>query len=512
MKTKDILKGVVDGIEGVEFLNGMQEAMASDQGGRVMLIAPTGSGKTIAFVIRLLRNVDEGVQGVKGVIVAPTRELVLQIAGVVGRIAGGLDRRTGEGNLDRRTGGAGGFVDGDLERRTGGDCRTSLTGRTFRTGGSGQLRVVALYGGHAMEDEKRSVAVTPDIVVATPGRLVDHMRRGTIDVSGVRSLVLDEFDKSLQLGFQDQMRRIVKGMRRLSLVVLTSATRMGELPEFVGCEGDFKVYDYSEREGAGPQAVRRIVGVRSAEKDKLPALVELLGRIGGCGRVIVFVNYRESAERVHERLVREGVPAGLYHGALDQQQRRIAVEKLANGTTPVLVATDLASRGLDIPGVEAVVHYHLPVDGETWTHRNGRTARQGADGMVFVILGPGEVPTGEFLGEVSDRRTGGTGEMLEGLESWEDFVRSGDFCGDSCAGLKRMGSLYINAGKREKISKGDVAGYVMKQGGLDREDVGRIMVDDHYAVVAVAADKVKGVIDRLRGVKIKGVRVKVSEV
>lgn len=501
MKTKDILKGVVDGIEGVEFLNGMQEAMASDQEGRVMLIAPTGSGKTIAFVIRLLRNVDEGAQGVKGVIVAPTRELVLQIAGVVGRIAGGLDRRTG---------GTGGSC------QTSRTCQTSQTGPTFRTGrtgrtGQGQLRVVALYGGHAMEDEKRSVAVTPDIVVATPGRLVDHMRRGTIDVSGVRSLVLDEFDKSLQLGFQDQMRRIVKGMRRLSLVVLTSATRMGELPEFVGSEGDFKVYDYSEREGAGPQAVRRIVGVRSAEKDKLPALVELLGRIGGCGRVIVFVNYRESAERVHERLVREGVPAGLYHGALDQQQRRIAVEKLANGTTPVLVATDLASRGLDIPGVEAVVHYHLPVDGETWTHRNGRTARQGADGMVFVILGPGEVPTGESLGDLDGRTVVG-GEMLEGMESWEDFVRSGDFCGDSCAGLKRMGSLYINAGKREKISKGDVAGYVMKQGGLDREDVGRIMVDDHYAVVAVAADKVKGVIDRLRGVKIKGVRVKVSEV
>lgn len=499
MKTKDILKGVVDGIEGVEFLNGMQEAMASDQGGRVMLIAPTGSGKTIAFVIRLLRNVDEGVQGVKGVIVAPTRELVLQIAGVVGRIAGGLDRRTGGSCQTSRT------------SRT---CRTGRTGQTEgagRTGGSGQLRVVALYGGHAMEDEKRSVAVTPDIVVATPGRLVDHMRRGTIDVSGVRSLVLDEFDKSLQLGFQDQMRRIVKGMRRLSLVVLTSATRMGELPEFVGSEGDFKVYDYSEREGAGPQAVRRIVGVRSAEKDKLPALVELLGRIGGCGRVIVFVNYRESAERVHERLVREGVPAGLYHGALDQQQRRIAVEKLANGTTPVLVATDLASRGLDIPGVEAVVHYHLPVDGETWTHRNGRTARQGADGVVFVILGPGEVPTGESAGDLDGRTVAG-GEMLERLESWEDFVRSGDFCGDSCAGLKRMESLYINAGKREKISKGDVAGYVMKQGGLDREDVGRIMVDDHYAVVAVAADKVKGVIDRLRGVKIKGVRVKVSEV
>ena len=99
--------------------------------------------------------------------------------------------------------------------------------------------------------------------------------------------------------------------------------------------------------------------------------------------------------------------------------------------------------------------------------------------------------------------------MLEGMESWESFVGSGGFCGED---VKRMGSLYINAGKREKISKGDVAGYVMKQGGLEREDVGRIMVDDHYAVVAVAADKVKGVIERLRGVKIKGVRVKVSEV
>lgn len=464
MKVKDIREMVVDGIDGVEFLNGMQEAMASAQEGRVMLIAPTGSGKTIAFVIRLLRNVDEGAAGVKGVIVAPTRELVLQIAGVVGRIVrGSSDRRTGE-------------------------C---VGGR----GGQGGLRVVALYGGHAMEDEKRSVAVVPDIMVATPGRLVDHIRRGTIDVSGVRSVVLDEFDKSLQLGFHEQMSRIVKRMRRLTLMVLTSATRMAELPEFVGEAGDFKEYDYSERSGAGPQAVRRIVGVRSAEKDKLPALVELLRRIGDCGRVIVFVNYRESAERVHERLVREGLPAGLYHGALDQQQRRIAVEKLANGTTPVLVATDLAARGLDIPEIEAVVHYHMPVDKETWTHRNGRTARQGADGTVFVISGPGE-----------DRRTGESacGEQYEEYGSYEGSVKRGE-------PLRRMRTLYINAGKREKISKGDVAGYVMKQGGLERGDVGRIMVDDHYALVAVAAERVKEAVERLRGVKIKGVRVKVSE-
>lgn len=465
MKTKDIIDRVKKGIEGVEFLNGMQEAMASAPEAHVMLIAPTGSGKTIAFAIRMLRNLDVTVNGLKGVVIAPTRELVLQITEVIRNI----------GLAGNDTSGKSGPPDKQPEKDTPG------------------LRVVALYGGHKMEDEKNSLEVTPDIVVATPGRLVDHITRGTIDISGARSLVLDEFDKSLQLGFQEQMRKIVKRMRRLTLVVLTSATTLYELPEFVGNMADFKLYDYSERESDPTERMEEIE-VISPDKDKLPTLVELLRGMEG-DRVIIFVNYRDSAERVYERLVREGFSAGLYHGALDQQQRRIALEKLANGTTPILVATDLASRGLDIPAIEAVVHYHDPIDEETRKHRNGRTARQGATGKIYTIVVD------------SNSRNEDNGQTVaSGARSTENVTHKAD----ARPKESQITTLYINAGKREKISKGDVAGYVMKQGGLERAEVGRIMVDDHYALVAVPAAKARVLTKTLSAVKLKGQRVKVS--
>lgn len=459
MKTKDVIERVKTGVEDVVALNGMQEAMASDESRRVMLIAPTGSGKTLAFVIRLLRNMDAGVPGVKGVVIAPTRELVIQIADVVRKVAAGM-------------------------------------------------RVTALYGGRSTEDERNSLAVTPDIVVATPGRLLDHLQRGSVDISGARSLVLDEFDKSLQLGFQDQMRRIVKRLRRLTLVVLTSATMMPELPDFAGTVADYRLYDYSDRVES-PSGRTEYYEVVSPSRDKLVTLVRLLRSLPD-GRVIVFVNYRDAAERVAQRLVKEGLPAGLYHGALDQQQRRVALEMFANGTTPVLVSTDLGSRGLDLPAVEAVVHYHAPVDDETRTHRNGRTARQGATGRVYEIIESGD----------GDDRADGESEISEESEKsdrsdWPEgsavTVIAEDELRPSADPIRSdWATLYINAGKREKISRGDVAGYVMKQGGLQRDEVGRIMVDDHYALVAVRRDRASEVLERLAGVKVKGVTVRVS--
>lgn len=441
MKVEEVVKRVT-AIDGVAELNAMQKDMAADESRRVMLTAPTGSGKTIAFAIRLLRSLDAKVAGLQGVVLAPTRELVLQIAGVLKQLAGGL-------------------------------------------------RVVAVYGGHDMRDESNELSVEPTLIVATPGRLVDHINRRTIDVSVARNLVLDEFDKCLQLGFQEDMGKIVRRLRKLNLMVLTSATRGTEWPEFVGNVAEYRYYDYFG--GAGESAVvavaPEIVAVVSPSKDKLDTLVGLLRTMSG-GRVIVFVNHRESAERVFERLMRDRVPAVLYHGALDQQHRRMAVERLENGSAPVMVATDLASRGLDIPEIDAVVHYHQALEKETWTHRNGRTARQGAQGSVYVILSEGELLP---EGVVADRRL-------------EELTPSGSGI------VAEMRSLYINAGKKEKISKGDVAGYVMQKGGLSREEVGRIMVDDHYSLVAVAAGKARGVVAALAPHKLKNKRVKVSEV
>lgn len=438
MKIDELLKRVMS-MPGVEELNDMQRGMSVDMNSRVMLTAPTGSGKTIAFAIRLLRSIDSNVVGLQGIVLAPTRELVLQIAGVVKQMSGGV-------------------------------------------------RTVAVYGGHDMRDEINELAVEPTLIVATPGRLVDHINRRTVDVSAARNLVLDEFDKCLQLGFQDDMGKIVRRLRKLKLVVLTSATSGTEWPDFLGEKSAYRRYDYAGRAGVVSVAPE-LISVKSPSRDKLDTLVELLRGMDN-GKVIVFVNHRESAERVFERLMREGVPSVLYHGALDQQQRRMAVERLANGSAPVMVSTDLASRGLDIPSIESVVHYHQPIDRETWTHRNGRTARQGARGSVYAILSEGE---GLPEGVTADK------ELQELTPSASPIEAT-------------MVTLYINAGKKEKISKGDVAGYVMQKGGLTRDEVGRIMVDDHYSLVAVVATKARNVVSKLSPHKLKNTRVRVSVV
>ena len=285
-----------------------------------------------------------------------------------------------------------------------------------------------------MADEVNSMKVVPDIIVATPGRLLDHLRRGTVTVADVSALVLDEYDKSLELGFHDEMKRIVKQMRHLSLIILTSATPLAEMPGFLSFAKPV-TFDFSETgQGGHVQFVR----VDSPERDKLSTLEALLRSLPN-GRALVFVNHRESAERVYNELRRAGFPVGLYHGGLEQRERKLAVDLLDNGTTPVLIATDLGARGLDIDNVQYVIHYHLPLTVESWTHRNGRTARMGADGTVFNIIADGEnIP--EYV--VWDRMLSPRGEAADPIRS-------------------AIATIYINAGKKEKISRGDIAGYLI---------------------------------------------------
>lgn len=444
MTLKEILQKI-GSRHGVEELNSMQKAATQAKSDRVILLAPTGSGKTLAFAVPLATRLGQPGQGVQAVIIAPSRELVIQIAGVIRPI---------------------------VAEEAGAS--------------SGGYRTVALYGGHSMQEETASLAVTPDIVVATPGRLLDHLLRGTLDVAGARQLVLDEYDKALELGFHDQMRRIVKRMRSLRYVTLTSATPLAEMPDFIDLS-QAKTIDYSQKSDA-PRRRMRIELVRSADKDKLQALRKLLWSLPN-GKTIVFVNHRESAERVYDFLIKEGLPVGLYHGGLDQLQREVAIDMLNNGTTPVLVSTDLGSRGLDIEAIRSVVHYHMPPTAESWTHRNGRTARVDADGYVYVLASEGEkLPDyidfdGEYVADDADN---------------PDPIRSD------------TATIYINAGKKDKISRGDVLGYLVKQCDLEPSQVGKIVVKDHAVLAAIPSAKADQVLDSVASPKIKGQRVKIT--
>ena len=338
MKEKEIKDNIRSRL-GIEELNAMQKRMAQlPSKGTVTLLAPTGSGKTISFAIPLFKSLREPCGNIQALVMAPSRELVLQIAEVIRRIATGY-------------------------------------------------KTVAFYGGHPMQEEINSLSVPPDIVVATPGRLLDHLKRGSMQTSGVKALVLDEYDKSLELGFADEMKRVCKRLPSVSFIILTSATRLAELPSYLPPTKSVETIDFSE--SSSPRKKMQIVHVPSPVRDKIDTLIDLLRSLPD-GRVIVFANHRESVERIYEALRKAALPAGIYHGGLEQHERENAIELLNNGTTPILVSTDLGSRGLDIADLSAVVHYHLPPSPEAWTHRNGRTARQDATGEVYVITSDGE--------------------------------------------------------------------------------------------------------------------------
>ncbi len=255
------------------------------------------------------------------------------------------------------------------------------------------------------------------------------------------------------------------------------------MPDFIAMQGA-EVVDFSSK---GERSRLQIAKVDSPERDKLATLADLLRSLPN-GRALVFVNHRESAERVYGYLRREHFPVGLYHGGLEQRERQLAVDLLNNGTTPILVSTDLGARGLDIDDVNYVIHYHMPLSAESWTHRNGRTARMGASGTAYVII--------------ADE---------ENIPEYVDWQRDYNPKSAAADGFHSdVATLYLNAGKKEKISRGDIVGYLIQKGGLTKEQVGKIVVNDHSAIVAVPRQMASQLVEILAPYKLKNTKVRIS--
>jgi len=441
MREKEFLPAVRDRL-GIERLNDMQlKMMASASEPRdIILLSPTGSGKTLAFTLTVMKLLKPSTGRVQCVVIAPSRELVAQIAGVMREVAVGM-------------------------------------------------RVIALYGGHKVEDEVNSLKVVPDVIVATPGRLLDHSVRRNIELLPVRILVLDEFDKSLELGFEVEMEKLAKRMKNVSHFILTSATSADVLPGFINLT-DPVIFDFvgGNEELKGRMRVHR---VDTDSKDKLESLLSLLHNVNAGdspGKTIIFVNHRESAERVYGFLIRKCVDCVLYHGALDQRERETAVALFNSGSRPVLVATDLAARGLDIEKVRSVIHYHQPLTPEAFTHRNGRTARVDEDGDIYVLVGP-EENVKEFV-DFNDK--------YEIDPSRRAKLRSG------------LITLHIGGGKKEKVSRGDILGFMIKECGVDSSSVGKINVYDHYSLVTVRESEVAGLLNAASCRKLKGEKRRIT--
>ena len=422
-------------------LNEMQQHAAeaiTGSDGDVVLLSPTGSGKTLAYLLPLVQLLDSTTNLVQALVITPGRELALQSHQVLQSMGCGL-------------------------------------------------RSTACYGGRAAMDEHKVLKeVCPQIVFGTPGRLNDHLDKENISRYGIRYLIIDEFDKCLEMGFQAEMQRLIKSLPGLQRRILLSATNAEQIPQFVNMSKKGTLIDFLPEEEQTSERVT-LYEVHSPQKDKLETLKLLLLSFGDESS-IVFLNYRESVERVNSYLVEQGFTTSCFHGGLEQRQREDQLYRFSNGSANVLVATDLASRGLDIPNIQNIVHYHLPESQEGYIHRVGRTARWDATGRSFFILNASEHIPDYVEGNIENYQLPSPSE--EGLE-----VR-----------LPRMATLYIGKGKKDKLSKGDIVGFLCKNGGLKADDIGRIDIKDRYAYVAIRREKLKQTLHLVQGQKIKGLK------
>lgn len=420
---------------GFPSLNDLQEktlgAFATED--HLVLLAPTGSGKTVAFLLPVLQEVDPKQESIQVLVIAPSRELVLQTEEVFRKMATGF-------------------------------------------------KVLSVYGGHSLKSERQSLQHPPTVLIATPGRLADLLYRELVDLTHVRFLVLDEFDKSLELGFKPDLERILVRLNSVEKRLLVSATDMEKIPDFTGLQQPF----YVKAEGHVQRDVR-IVQVVTEEREKGEMLLLLLQELPAVP-TIIFCNHRESVNRIEVLLKEAGTEYVAFHGGMEQDERERALFRFRNGSAFYLISTDLAGRGIDIPEVDQVIHYQLPPNEATLIHRNGRTARQTGKGSVFLIRTTAEqLPA--FMGKVAEQHLSGKVRRPV-VPEWK--------------------TIFIGGGRKEKINKVDVLGFLVKAGGLEASDIGLIQVSDHTCLVAVRATKASALLNRIFKEKIKGKRVKIA--
>ncbi len=420
-------------------LNKMQEEALEKAASvkNLMLLAPTGSGKTLAFLIPLLQQLRSEDTGVQALIVAPTRELSLQIEQVF---------------------------------------------RTMKT----SYKVSCCYGGHSMKVEQNSLSEAPTVIIGTPGRLADHIFRKSFDARSIKIAVLDEFDKSLQMGFHDQLEILFKAMSGKQSHILTSATRLNDWPEFLPFKNP-ETLSYLHEE-LDSKLVLNVVHCKST--DKVETLMRLAAGFNqeAC---LVFCNHREAVDRISVLFNRHQFEHGILHGALEQIDREKNLIKFRGGAHNVLIATDLASRGLDIPEIKHIVHYQLPPKEEAFIHRNGRTARMHAEGKAYLMVADDETLPDYIDSSIPEHHVN---PKLK-LPDPPLYV-----------------CLYISAGKKNKISKGDIVGLLTKKGGLTSDDIGLITTLDFtsYVCIKKRSTAIK-LLKSIKGEKLKNIKVKIEE-
>ena len=436
-KRKELLKSFLEKF-GITTLNPMQiEARKAISGGSdVVLLSPTGSGKTLAFLLPLIERLEQNVEGIQAIVLVPSRELAMQIEQVARQLGSGF-------------------------------------------------KINAVYGGRSGQMDKADLKTKPALLIGTPGRIADRFRRDEMDLTGVKTLVLDEFDKSLEVGFEREMSEIVRSLPSVNQRVLTSATDAVAIPEFLGIEEPISI-DYLNQHRL--QLTIKTIAAEAGER--LDVLAELLGKLNGQPGII-FCNFKESLFDASDFLLDQKIEHECYYGGLEQIDRERALVKFRNGTCQLLLATDLAARGLDIPEIKFIIHLELPYHPNEFTHRNGRTARMNAKGAAYILHKKSK-PLPEFIQAVEPQKV----ELKEVASQHVD--------------VQKWTTIHITGGRRDKISKGDIAGLFFKKGGLSKQQLGVIELQQTYAYVAVERSVAHQTVDLTNNQRLKKKKVRIT--
>ena len=423
---------------GIESLNEMQE-IAQDAiltNTNTLLLSPTGSGKTIAFLLPIFELLQHDVAGVQCLILVPSRELALQIEQVWKKM-------------------------------------------------STNFKVNVCYGGHSLDTEIKNLSNAPALLIGTPGRIADHIDRESFKTKNIETLVLDEFDKSLQLGFHEQMSYIIGQLKKVNKRVLVSATSDIEIPKYTQVSNP-TILDFIKEENKNENLSMKMVV--SKDKDKINTLFHLICSLKS-EAAIIFCNHRDAVERISDTLCEKGIYATYYHGGMDQDERERALIQFRNGSISYLITTDLAARGLDIPEMNHVIHYHLPSKEDEFVHRNGRTARMTASGTSYILTHESEKKA-DYLDYKMPK--------LE-VDNSKTLPKPPEFQ-----------TIYISGGKKNKLNKIDIVGFFSQKGKLEKGDLGLIEVKDFISFAAIKYNKVKDFLKSIKDEKMKGKKYKIE--
>jgi len=411
----------------------------------------TGSGKTAAFALPMLHKLNMQSRELKGLVLCPTRELSAQVAREMRKL-----------------------------------------GRRHRG-----LQVLVLAGGEPLRPQASALERGAHLAVGTPGRILDHLRRGILDLRSVETIVLDEADRMLDMGFQEDMEEILRAAPAPRQTVFFSATFPRSIEAMSHAYQTEAVRITIEDESEAQPDIRQLV-VRAEAEDKLRTLRWVLAHHPH-ESALIFCNFKASVAELEKTLSKAGMSVASLHGDLEQYDRDQVMAKFRNASTRILVATDVAARGIDVQNLDLVINYDLPSQPEIYVHRIGRTGRAGKAGLSVSLSTAREQSKVEAIQEITgipmERISmSAAGEQPEVAPLAQVLSREA-----------KMETIQISGGRKEKVRPGDILGALTGEaGGLQATDIGKIEIHDHFSYVAVAKSVSQAAVESLCEGRIKG--------